>query len=105
MNAAESAPSPNSLRNKFGIVNATVNADTTGNPSVTISYEPVPTADPSPNGLAFDPQMPGTTSPSKTLTVANNGSAPLNISSQSMRFMASYSATRVSTVVRKPEAA
>ncbi len=58
----------------------TITTDATGTPAIVITY-PVPTADASPTPVTFtgtQPQM--TMSGPKTVTVTNNGSAPLYVS-------------------------
>jgi hypothetical protein len=59
--------------------NATIVTDATGAPSVTISYA-IPLVRVSPSRLSYGSQPQGTLSAPQTLTVSNNGAAPLQIS-------------------------
>lgn len=59
--------------------NTVTNPDFTGVPSVAITYG-VPYSDPSPGGVTFSATQPqATVSPAQTITVTNNGSAPLEV--------------------------
>ena len=58
-----------------------VSSSTTSNPSgVTITYA-APTADANSGSLTFPGQVQGTSSPEQSVTITNNGSAPLVVSS------------------------
>ena len=53
--------------------------DTSGTPSVTITYTPVAIASLSPGGLIFPARLIGTTSDADAVTVTNTGSEPLTV--------------------------
>jgi hypothetical protein len=65
----------------FAVGGGTVTPDTTGLGSVAISYLPVPTADVGAASVSFGDQTIGSQSAAKAVTISNNGSAPLQISS------------------------
>lgn len=60
--------------------NASIVTDTTGIPSVTISYVLAPSASLAPSGLTFGVLAPGSTSPSQAVTITNDGAENLVVS-------------------------
>lgn len=63
----------------FSVNEGTPTIDTSGVPSVSISYVPVPTAELASPSLAFGSVLLGQSSSEQTVTISNHGSAPLQI--------------------------